>query len=372
MYRERMPKTVYLIILFPIALGLVYIATRFPHIVEGYYSKYIYKDISQFISSATGVFPFSVAEIIILLIVGIFLISIVKGFIKLIRDPGGRAKLFFRWFLILAIIISVVYFGFITVWGLNYHRLPISDIADLKVEEADIEELEALCMYLIERANELRTFMIEDQRGVMISAYGARDMLKRAQRGYDVVAGLIPELGGRYGMPKGVMLSIVLSYQGISGIYFPFTGEANVNIYEPHFIIPFTASHEMAHQRGFAREDEANYIGHLACIMHPDMDFQYSGIMVALQYSMNALARQDIDRYRMLKGKYSSGIRRDFNAWSEQCRKYDGFLKTTTDRINDAYLQSNIQRDGVQSYGRMVDLLLAHYRGKTKAYEEYH
>ncbi len=368
MLREGKNKTIYLILLFPTALGLVYIADRFPNMVERYYSRLIYKGLSQVISGVTGVFSFSVAEVLVVLASGAVMIGIVKGIAELIKNPGNRLTLLLRRLLTVVIIISVAYFCFIIIWGLNYHRLPISEIINLRVEETSTEELKGLCAYLIEEANGLRGFMTEDQRGIMTSIVGVQDMLKRAHRGYDAVAGIIPELAGRYGRPKGVMLSVVLSYQGIGGIYFPFTGEANVNISEPHFIIPFTASHEMAHQRGFAREDEANYIGHLACVMHPDKDFQYSGIMAALQYSMNALARQDVGSYRVLREGYSDGVRRDFDAWSEHCKKYDGALRRTTDRINDAYLQSNIQRDGVQSYGRMVDLLLAHYRDKTKVY----
>ena len=55
----------------------------------------------------------------------------------------------------------------------------------------------------------------------------------------------------------------MLSYLGISGIFIPFTCEANVNATLPDWEIPFTACHELAHQRGFAREDEANYVGYL-------------------------------------------------------------------------------------------------------------
>jgi hypothetical protein len=81
---------------------------------------------------------------------------------------------------------------------------------------------------------------------------------------------------------------------------------------------------------------------------------------------MNALARQDRERYNSLREQYSGGVERDFRAWSEHIRKYEGIVKETTDRINDAYLQANAQSDGVQSYGRMVDLLMAHYRDVTK------
>jgi len=362
MVRKKKFNKMYLLLLFPLALASAYLASRSPVMVERYYSRSVYRCLAQIISSVTGIFPFSVAEILMVFTLVLIIAGVVYGIAELAKNPGKRLKIFFKQLSIAAIALSLVYFSFIAVWGLNYHRLSIASIANLDAQPASVEELETLCRYLIQNANRLRGLVEEDEDGIMVSPEGVNDILKRAEKGYQAASAVYPELGGKYGRPKGVMLSKVMSYQGIGGIYFPFTAEANVNISEPHFMIPFTASHEMAHQRGFAREDEANYIGYIASIMHPDYDFQYSGTMVALQYSMNALGRQDINRYNLLREEYSQGVARDFQAWYEHCRQYEGFASRTTDRINNAYLQANAQSDGVQSYGRMVDLLLAHYR----------
>lgn len=362
MSSKKKPGIIFSILLFPLALACVYLASRAPAVVERYYSRTIYKFLSQVISSITGIFPFSLAEASVVLALVLIIIGVIYCITEILKNPGQRLRLLTRRLTAAAAAVSILYFGFTVVWGLNYHRVSIASIANLEVREASAEELEALCRHLIENANALRGFMEEDSYGVTVSPQGVQNILSRAYKGYLAASEVYPELGGRYGRPKAVMLSVVLSYQGIGGVYFPFTGEANVNVSEPHFMIPFTASHEMAHQRGFAREDEANYIGYLACIMHPDKDFRYSGTMAALQYSMNALRRHDMERYQRLRAEYSEGVARDFKAWSEHCRKYDGFIRETTDRINDTYLQANAQSDGVQSYGRMVDLLLAHYR----------
>lgn len=363
MFRKKKINRIYfLIFLFPLALISAYLASRSPVMVERYYSRSVYRLLAQIISSITGIFPFSVAEILMIFTLVAIVAGVAYGIAELAKNPGKRLRIFFKQLSIAAVALSLVYFSFIAVWGLNYHRLSIASIVNLDVQPASVEELEALCRYLIDSANRLRDLVEEDENGIMVSPKGVSDILKRAEKGYQEASAVYPELGGRYGRPKGVMLSKVMSYQGIGGIYFPFTAEANVNISEPHFMIPFTASHEMAHQRGFAREDEANYIGYITSIMHPDYDFKYSGTMVALQYSMNALARQDIDRYNRLREGYSEGVVRDFQAWREHCRRYEGFVSRTTDRVNNAYLQANAQSDGVQSYGRMVDLLLAHYQ----------
>jgi hypothetical protein len=155
-----------------------------------------------------------------------------------------------------------------------------------------------------------------------------------------------------------------MSYLGISGIFIPFTGEANVNGTVPDWEIPFTAAHELAHQRGFAREEEANYVGYLACLAHPDRDFQYSGTFRAGLYALSALGRADRKAYGELRGSLAPPLRRDLAALFAWQRRYESRLGEVQDKVNDAYLKTQGQADGVRSYGRMVDLLLAERRAK--------
>jgi Protein of unknown function (DUF3810) len=158
------------------------------------------------------------------------------------------------------------------------------------------------------------------------------------------------------------MLSPLLSRLGITGIFCPFTGEAHVNGEVPAPDVPFTASHELAHFRGFAREDEASYVGYLACRSHPDPDFRYSGLLLASAYLTGALARVDPAAAREVQALRSEGVRRDLaalRAWSDRHR---GRVQDASQRVNDAYLRAQGTPDGVRSYGRMVDLILAERR----------
>jgi hypothetical protein len=158
-----------------------------------------------------------------------------------------------------------------------------------------------------------------------------------------------------------------MSRLGITGIFFPFTGEAHVNREVPAPDVPFTASHELAHFRGFAREDEASYVGYLACRSHPDQDFRYSGSLVASAYLMGALAEVDPAAARRLQARRSPGVRRDLEALRAWSERYRGRVEAASQRVNDAYLRSQGQKDGIRSYGRMVDLLVADHRpSRTK------
>jgi hypothetical protein len=158
-----------------------------------------------------------------------------------------------------------------------------------------------------------------------------------------------------------------MSYLGIGGIFIPFTCEANVNATLPDWEILFTSAHELAHQRGFAREEEANYVGYLACRAHPDRDFQYSGTFRAALYSLSALAQVDRPSYGRLRGRVTAPLSRDLAALAAWHRRYESRLGEVQERVNDAYLKTQGQADGVRSYGRMVDLLLAERRREGPA-----
>ena len=186
----------------------------------------------------------------------------------------------------------------------------------------------------------------EDDRGVMMLAdFSVRGALAGADRGFALAAKIYPALGGQCGRPKGVLLSRLWSYTGITGMYFPFTAEANVNIDIPHFMLPATAAHEMAHQRGLCPEDEANFLAYFACSLHPDADFQYSGTMLALLNTMSALYRADPDAYAEVRELYRPGLNRDLGlgrAWRRPMRA----LERASNKINDSYLRANRQRTG--------------------------
>ncbi len=349
-----------IILLFPITLILNFITKKYPEYIEKFYATKTDKIVREFLSRITGVLPFSVGDFLVLALV---IILAVMLFILIIETIKGR---FLNSFLNVAVFLSALYILFMLLWGLNYNRHPFAEIAGLKVENSSKQELYALCSQLIERANNLRNFVTEDSEGVMTIEGGYKSVFNRAYQGYDKASKLYPELGGSYGKPKPILLSEVLCYTGITGIYMPYTGEANVNIKIKDFMLPCTTAHEMAHQRGFAREDEANFIGYLTCSMHPDKDFQYSGVMLAVIYSMDALYSSDPEAYEILSQKYSPGVKRDLRNDSDFWAKYRGKVEKISNNVNDKFLKSNGQEDGVESYGRMVDLLIAEQKLKNK------
>jgi hypothetical protein len=348
------------ILLIPIIVLLNVILKRFPTFVEKYYSTSFNKFVREVLGKLTNSLPFSLSEFFILLLVIYFLTSIILLIIR-IKEHG-----FINPFLSIASSLAAIYILFMLLWGFNYQRLTFDKIAGIKVEKSSKQELYELCDDLINKANMLRENVHENSEGIMDIPEGYKSVFKRAGKGFEKASNIYPELGGEYPYPKPIILSKWMSYTGITGFYLPFTSEANVNTNQTDFELPFTAQHEISHKRGFAREDEANYIAYVTCLNHPDADFQYSGVMLALINSMNALANKDFKSYETLANKYSDGVRRDLQFQRKFWAKYEGNISKISSNVNDKYLKSNGQEEGVESYGKMVDLLLAEYRSKKK------
>ncbi len=190
-------------------------------------------------------------------------------------------------------------------------------------------------------------------------------LAKEANKAMKSLSKEFPVLRGLYAQPKPVILSGLMSYTEITGVFIPFTMEANVNVDIPDFTIPYTMLHEMAHQRGFMREDEANYIAYLTGVSSDNVEIMYSSTMLALISSGNALYGQDTELYFEVRSMYSDEIARDIRAHTDYWSRYeDTVVSTVSNKINDTYLKANAQTDGVKSYGRMVDLLLAKYKAE--------
>ena len=132
----------------------------------------------------------------------------------------------------------------------------------------------------------------------------------------------------------------------------------------PDYNIPHTVCHELSHLRGFMREDEANFIGYLACIGSDNEGFRYSGYLTGWIYATNALAKADQEAYWEICGQLSEKAWEDLRHNNEFWGKYEGKTAEVSNRMNDTYLKLNSQSDGVNSYGRMVDLMLAYARSK--------
>ncbi len=340
----------------------------FPQWLTTYYTQTINKLYIQFLSLCTGVLPFSLFEICVYLLVMVVLGYILYRFIHLFTGANSwkkqlQATLIHMFYLVFSLLMI-----FLWSWGFNYHRLPLAKTIGLSTSTYTTEDLGKLYMCLIDSANTLRESVEEDAAGYMAISGGYRDVFRRSQVAYTTLAKKYPFFSGHYGPPKAIMASSWMNYTGITGIYSPFTAEANVNVAILDQALPYTTLHEMAHQRGFASEDECNFIAFLACSLHPDKDFQYSGYLLALAYTNATLSKSDPVLLSTLNQKISPKVRADLLHSNTFWRNYEGPLEEMSSKVNDTYLKANGIPEGEQSYGEMVDLLLSYYTQYPNAF----
>lgn len=348
------------IVLLPVNILLTYIASHYPAVVEHLYSNKLNKLTREILSSCSGIFNFSIGELIILLLLLVFLQILIKLFIDLRKH--SKEKLFYKTLLInIVSLMGFIYFIFLFSWGLNYYRQPISKLMNLDIHATSTIELENLCNTLISNANELSELMSRDKNNNIIMPNGIQPLLSKVPILYKANSKLYPFFSGYYCKPKPIIFSKFMSYAGLTGFYFPFTAEPNINTDMPYISLPFTACHETAHQRGFAREDEANFIAFIICNNNNDVIFRYSGNFNALIYSMNALYSYNPNQYYLLAKKYSYNLKHDLKSYNAYWQKYSGPIESLSETVNNAYLKANSQKKGIYSYGQMVDLLLAYY-----------
>ncbi len=328
--------------------------------IKNIYSSSLYPFIAKIIGRVTGIVPFAIGEILIFALVLIVLVGIVFALIK----PDMVFKNIRRILHIIIRVLGIAYILFYFIWGFNYYGQDYMTLADISVGTATLEDLADLTREVVGKANEIRPTLTEDEEGVFLIEEDFKTLGEMAKEGFEGYYVGNRYLGGNYGQPKPLKISKWMSYTGITGIYFPYTAEPNVNIDIPDTNIPVTMCHEMGHQRGFAREDEANFIGYMASINNPHPEFQYSGYYLALQYLLSDLHKQDYELYEQVQSLISDPVRRDMNHEYDYWKAREGKAEEVATAMNNNYLKANNQSAGVQSYNGVVTLLLAEYKSR--------
>lgn len=356
-------KKLWFLLLVPVSTLLVLIAVLFSDFVEIYRSYLIIPMVFRVLSLMTGLLPFSLAEIVLLLLLPVILMMICVFIVKLVKSRNKKQYIKDTVINIL-VCISVVYSVFILSCGIYYYRPSIAvylGYTSDDMAEADEEELYNICIQLINECNELSE-QIDDEKYLDFEY-----IAKETEKAYYKLGEKLPIFKGKYGKPKRVLLSEYMSYTEIVGIFFPFTMEANVNDQVVGYTIPFNACHEMAHMYGFMKEDEANFIAYLACMASDKAEIKYSGVMQALLMCKNDLYYCDNESWNKADELINKNVALDYhnnNLYWEKIEN-DSAGKVVSDiseQVNNTYLKVNGQADGVKSYNRMVKLIIALFR----------
>ncbi|MEG0155330.1 MAG: DUF3810 domain-containing protein [Lachnospiraceae bacterium] len=324
-----------------------------------WYSKECYPILVRLVGGLCSVVPFSVAELC-LYILGVFVfITLCRLGLRIFQKKAGKKEVIGA--MTTAVLAASILFLIFTLGcGLNYRRISFSEETKIQTRKYSVEELVLLCKELTQEVNQWSAQVPRDGNGTAMDGTSMQATQKAAVHTMNQLGEQYPSLAGYYPRPKALLMPELLSYQNISGVYSPFTIEANYNNDMTPYNIPFTMCHELSHLRGFMQEEEANFIAYLACEVSDSMEFKYSGSLLAWIYSTNVLCNQAPQEYEALRASLSPQVRKDLEENSIFWDRYEGAVADVADRVNDTYLKANGQSDGVESYDRMVDLLVVY------------
>lgn len=329
------------------------ILKHFPEFVEQYYSNGIYILVSKLMRYTFGWIPFSVGDILYTF-AGIYL---VRWFILNFKNIYKNT---INWLLDVTALLSIAYFAFHVLWAFNYYRLPLHKSLNLKADYTT-EELVKFTEKLIDKSNTIHRQLSDNDSLKIDLPYTKTKIFNKLKFGYTKLSEQYSHLNYHPQSLKKSIYSIPLTYMGFSGYLNPFTNEAQVDGLIPTYKFPTTSCHEVAHQLGYAAENEANFIGMLATVNNDDLYFKYSGYTFALRYCLVDIYKRKPEDYKSILSTINKGILKNYQEVQDFWKSYQNPLEPAFEKTFDTFLKANNQSAGVKSYSYIVALLVNYY-----------
>lgn len=321
---------------------------------ERWLSRGIYPFVSGVLTGFANLYRGSLGEIIIVAHL-LFIVFCVISFGNFARRK--QRERIYNGLSILFFILCWNFFLFQIGFGINNYRQPMEILFELDSTVITEAELADTYTYLVEKTNVAKREALSSTEPLTLDS-----ILSNTYLGYRNLAKKYPFITPDEVLVKPLRISHFFSTSGYTGIYLYFVGEPNINSLAPLFSLGFVASHEIGHQKGFASENDANFVGFLACIEHPDPNFVYSGYEAMLVYVGNSLYETNKDLYTELSKKISDDVVVDLQLeqafWKQNIVKKN---EAVHNAINDSFLKANNQPEGLASYSRVTELVVKAY-----------
>lgn len=311
------------------------------------------------IANVCSLFPFSVAEFVwSSFFIGAFVL-LIYHIVKIIRQNENRLKSFFR--LIFAYVCTglSVYLAITVFWGAYYYADTFEDKSGLTASPVTVDELYATTKFFAEKLNETALNVPRDEKGVFVADKKA--LCKNSGQIYNNIEKEYTFLNGSYTPSKPMLFSRFFSILGFTGYYFPLTGESQINIDTPACLLPSTIAHEIAHVKGIAPEQTANFVAIRACEVSGNPMYEYSGWLLGYVHLSNALYGADNAKWQEVAQALVPQVNADLKDNNEYWNQFESPVADTADKAYSSFLQGYDQKLGSKSYGAVVDLLVAYY-----------
>ena len=320
----------------------------------------VFGPLEQALGSLWDRVPFSGMELLVGLAAAAAVLAAVCFVLRLMGSPGRRRQVLYRGTMVLVCTGISVYVGFCWLWGIYYYGDSFQDRSGVRARAVSVQELAEVTDYFIDRLEETADAVPRNENGCFSMDW--ETILASSEAVYDQVVEQFPFLDFPARQPKAVHFSEIMSRMNFTGVYCPFTGEANVNVDSPACLLPSTVAHELAHQRGVASEQECNFLAILASTTCGDPVYAYSGWLLGYIHLNNALYRADRELWQEAWSHLPEAVKGDIAANNAYWASFqDQVTSQAAQQVYDSFLKSYGEEQGIQSYGTVVDLLVVWY-----------
>ena len=243
-------------------------------------------------------------------------------------------------------------------WGLNYYREPLHKQLDVK-EGYSTKELLNFTEFLIDKTNKIHLDLTSDDSLAVTFENDVEDFDALVFRSLNTEGFLNQDLKNKSLKPS--LISLPLSYMGFGGYLNPLSLEAQYNYMVPHYKYPTLISHEMAHQLGYAKENEANFVACFVSMNHKNKKIRYAGFTYALKFCLNDIYRRSPDDFDRLMTKVNPGILKNYKEVQKFWQSYNNPLEPFFKKFYGGFLKVNNQPQGIESYNYVVALLVNYF-----------
>lgn len=322
-------------------------------------STYFSMPLERFLGRLWSHVPFSVAELCYAAAIIGLAVFLIRSVAAISRAEYKREALYRRAMALANVVLSL-YAAFCLLWGVNFYADDFCDKSGVYPEPVAYDDLVAVTRLFAAGTAYYADKVERDADGVY--AVSRQETLDLAPTLYEPLYGEFPFLYLQTDpRPKPIFFSRVMSAMNVTGLYFPFTGESNLNMDFPAATFPFTVAHELAHRRGIASEQQCNFLGVLASVYSTDDAYRYSGWLTGYINLSNALYRVDPETWREIRLSLPETVEADLQAAGDYWARYEGKVSRASGKAYDAMLKSYGDELGMQSYGAVVDLLVAYF-----------
>lgn len=334
----------------------IYLLANIPIFAEYLFARGITRFFSALINCITNTVALSLYEIAAVLLVCGGICFAVCEIVFLVRKNFHTAAVWL-YRLFIAVLGFLIAFG--VLYAPLYNRQSVNDALGLDVQSVSEEEVCSAAEYFISVLNDISDSFERDDNGNITTEYSFDKVANLINSEYD---GINSSYFAFYNVnPKQVVLSDAMSYLGITGIYFPFFAEANVNANILSYELPVIMAHEMAHAKGVASETEANVTAYVICIRSENLYLKYSGLMHAVANLVNNSG----DNFYALRSKISAEVLTEYANASANYAQYESWLDSVSSFFNNLFLKANGVSSGTKSYGETTQSLVAFYYSLT-------